>query len=81
MNGTDWTAPGKGATRGKLLEAMHTFIEVLEVGENASPAIERAINVNRQRAAAAGNWQGCTNLRLTGEPLTAYDFARIAAAE
>ena len=74
MNGTEWTEPGQGATVADLLAA----IEPMEhtPGGYQSKKWARAYN-----AMAALPFKAVTNLRLTGQPLTAADVQRIAGAK
>lgn len=69
MRGTDWTAPGKGATVAELLRAFDNC-ELPTFFKGARPA---------RLSEHAGEER--TNLRLTGRPIDEYDCTRIRAAE
>ncbi len=80
MNGTEWTEPGQGATAKDLYEAI-----CLAFG-GTSPTGATTASLNAIAKIAGGGlvprfWANRTNLRLTGEPLTAEDLKRIAEAK
>lgn len=68
MSGTDWTKPGQGATSRELMAA--------PIG---CAAYRKAILL--QRIDGTRNFCKRTNLRLTGQPLTAEDLERIETCE
>jgi len=65
--GTEWTEPGKGATRQELVRALPVDVD-LPASFYQAVTWETAQTAN-------------TNLRLTGEPLTSEDIQRIATCE
>ncbi len=69
MSGTEWTEPGRGATVGDLVDSYC-----------AARGDWRIDHLIRRLAAEPPDWLR-SNLRLTGEPLTAEDLERIARAK
>ena len=74
MNGTEWVGPGQGATLGDLLDEaaeQRMYTDELRAKSLAFAAVMGYEESAKYR----------TNLRLTGEPLTSEDIARIAEAK
>ncbi len=67
--GTEWVAPGKGATAKELRDAIP---KSLEKPVDEGMALGHLFGMDPDHI---------TNLALTGAPLTAYDLKRIAACE
>ncbi len=77
--GTSWTGDGEGATVGKLDAAALILCDVMGDGH---AAIYDAFRAAGYRAGVVGYCHAArTNLRLTGEPLTAEDIERILSPE
>ena len=68
MSGTEWTEPGQGATLRQL------FAAPIACAVSRKAILLHQIDGTR-------NFCKRTNLRLTGEPLTAEDIQRIAEAK
>jgi hypothetical protein len=79
MTGTKWTGPGKGATAGELGAALPRFVTAEEFPMRRKAGL-RVQSLAHPNGFGAPMSQARTNLRLTGEPLTGEDLARIAAA-
>ena len=69
--GTEWCAPGKGATAGMLSTMARAALHYLNHNDDGRAWIH---------ADSFGAFRR-TNLRLTGRPLTAADLERIARCE
>jgi hypothetical protein len=72
-HGTDWCAPGEGATVGELLNIL--------AGDRPPSMFSDSREAWRHISCDLGTGDRQTNLRLTGRPLVAYDLERIAACE
>ncbi len=73
-HGTEWTEPGKGATAAQLWQA--TYTASMEYNrEITTEALNNLLYLKEYRHLSPDHG---TNLRLTGEPLTAEDVQRIA---
>ncbi len=70
MLGTNWVAPGAGASVGDLLQKLEKPVKDFTIGaRTAWKYLER--------------WDGSlrTNIELTGEPLQSHDMDRIAICD
>ena len=72
MNGTEWTEPGQGATIVQIARALSHVTPTNGVPGDFATAWG-VLNSRRDHTR--------TNLRLTGQPLTAADVQRIAEAK
>jgi hypothetical protein len=80
MNGTEWTESGRGATCGQLIDAA---IDFYAAPEHPAMAHVRSLAArdSSRHIDCVMDWDRETNLRLTGEPLTAEDLKRIEQCE
>ena len=71
INGTRWVAPGKGATVQEISDGIRANCG-MALGGGLEAAWSRLVDLGLKHI---------TNLALTGGPLVAYDFKRIASCE
>jgi len=78
--GTEWTEPGKGAQLDDLWRAIIPAATGTQRASNHVLRLAHPTPPTKGRPFPS-DWYHRTNLRLTGEPLTAEDVQRIAEAK